>query len=378
MAIIKRSFEEFLDKLRTKAYREIAVPPFEGPAVAVAHTGGNHSEVRVFAPVGFEAETWEDVLAFAKERPVLQEWELWYENASGNMPQYNTYFKLFSLAPELGSRQRGVIKNSPLNPHEAYWYGPSCQRVASEVFSLLEGDEARKRAAVKGYRVSLAVTEEFVSTGQTRESVLASYWRDVSVDAEVRSAKRKVLRLSRTKAVVTVTQTAEIATSAGEILWTYREYELEVARLVRRTDPFSVQGYREALEERRNALDENSSLFRYGILKFWPGHRASWRFFYPEFRKKGYPRGLSKRLALAERDKADREASLDWVNYDLPKEEAEASYKTGEKHIRLLEERISEMEKEAERRANEEFATALEGGFIENWKGQVDEVVDLR
>lgn len=81
-----------------KAGKQIQLP--EGvAAVAVCHNARWWPRVRYFCPINFQADSWEDVVSYAKTRVVAQT-TVHYSNVSGNMQGLNSWYSIFFFMEE--------------------------------------------------------------------------------------------------------------------------------------------------------------------------------------------------------------------------------------------------------------------------------------
>lgn len=232
--------------------------------VAVAAHYRNPRKVWNFVPVGFEAKAWNDVLAFAKNRPVVRVENLGYDHE---------VFFLGEPDPQPQVREEAV----KLGEYDRHKMGPACEALARRIV---------KRCGHKYQDFQVPVRRTFQSTGPSYYSALQSYWE---YEALVRVEEATVLQLvvaEKFAAVYSSVTLRVVSTLTGIAIWEYTGNPVTAAHVAYVWPVWPSPRASELYAAYQAAAGQWREM---NAVAHWREH----------FRKKGFPRGVAKRYALA-------------------------------------------------------------------------------
>lgn len=359
--IKKLTVEEFGEILFRNGDRKLPTLPEKG--VLIASDGDNN--IKWFSPIGFEANSWEDVVKAVEKIPLRSE-ELYYSNRS-NLNYCNTWYILFSVAEKRFFHSREIEKGEWDSRYKNW-------DILKPFWELLDSFS----------KIAIPIRCDFMETVPGRWSPLHSKYR-ATVLAHIEKSSEYVIHSTPYGMYYIRFDKAEIISDDGETILS-KKTNNEILDEIR--NPFHSYDKKWKWKG-SNQFEELSSLIRkegetresLGKLSFFkevverigrvPNFLISWKQGRPKYEdlfrelRKTHRKGQAKRMALSEIKKWREEEETDFVSL-YGKREAEL--KTVSAKIRELEPIVQEIREEEERKVKEQWEKNV-AAFLEKYSG---------
>lgn len=360
----KITVEKFAEIFERQSGKKMPTLPEKG--VLVAESGDNR--IRFFAVIGIKADSWEEVVEAVKNMPLEQE-NLYYDNCSSNMMDYNTFYLLFSETKERTFfHSKKVEKKSDRSDYRGW-------DILKPFWELLDSFSA----------VAIPIRCDFMRTVADRWSPLRSKYR-ATVLAQIKEETEYAMHVMEYGAYhIRFTKKNIVAEDDGRILlskkvnsetldeihnplhnyltkWMWKESEELKKMVALATERDALEKSLKSLRFFKKVVEEKSKIPNF-LISWKPG-RPKYSDLFQELRKT-YPKGQAKYLALAEIAKWRIEHKTDYASLCDSKEEELARISAEVEKLNLI---VQTMREEEENKAKKQWGQDL-AAFLKRYSG---------